>query len=92
MTPPNLRRVTRWCAKWASGFLLVATLSLIGCRPAAVVLPAPALIEQAVRVDNVKVGRHRCFFLTFRDGTHALTPDQPRACQAAFRRWVARQP
>lgn len=34
MTHPNLLRVTRWCAKWAGGVLLVATLSLLAAaRP-----------------------------------------------------------
>jgi hypothetical protein len=91
MTRPNLRRVTRWCAKWASGILLVATLFLIGCAPQAVV-PSTVAPEQVARMDTVAVGRHRCLFLTLQDGTHALPPEQPRACQAAFVRWAVRQP
>jgi hypothetical protein len=89
VTHPNVLRVVRWCAKWRSGFLLVATLFLIGC-PAHPLVPLTPEVRNVARADTVAIGRHRCIFLTLRDGTHALTPEQPRACEKAFLHWAAR--
>jgi len=86
MTHPNLLWLTRWCAKWKGGVLLVATLALSSCAHR-----SPATLGM-VRADTVRVESHTCVFLTLADGTHALLPDQPAACHAPFLRWAGRQP
>jgi hypothetical protein len=63
-------------------------LVLLGCHP----LPKLGPTLRIVRADTVFVGTQRCVFLTLSDSTHALEPNNPPACDAAFARWVAERP